>query len=105
MNVLAGMQAQRLSGEEAWRRRQRYSISAGGRARSLGMSIYEERVFTPGGGVMLVEGRGGGMVDSWRGVLGAVGSPGSRSSVGKGGKEGSFLILSISDLYFSLRSV
>ncbi len=47
--VECGIVAQRDWGEEAWRSRQMYSISFGGRARILGTSMKEDRVLIPGG--------------------------------------------------------
>lgn len=44
-----GTTAQRDWGSEAWRRRHIYSISLGGSCKVLGISMYDERVLTPGG--------------------------------------------------------
>ena len=50
VKVVAGRTAHRDVGEEAWRRRQMYSISLGGRVAVLARSRYEERVLRPGVG-------------------------------------------------------
>lgn len=73
VKVELGREKWRDCGLWAWRRRQIWVISSGGRVRTLGRSRKEVRVLTPGGGVPDVvdesldgEGGGGG---GWKGDL------------------------------------